>query len=89
MNYSQYPPTSSPFYEKKNEINIFKADKSKNCFITQGMEKDCKPNVEYGFHKPLNESCPLITGQLNNGPEKNCSSLWNNMTRRKSLVKDY
>ena len=31
----------------------------------------------------------MITGQLNNGPEMNGSSLWNNMTRRKSLVKDY
>ena len=46
----------------------------------------CSSNVMYGFNRPLNEQCPLITGQIRNGPEEGCSSLWNNLTRRKTLV---
>jgi hypothetical protein len=46
----------------------------------------CKPISEQGFHIPLNERCPLITGQLNNEPINSCSSIWNNLTRRKSLI---
>jgi len=89
MNYSQYPPLSAPFYQNKNDVQLFKQSQEQNCFSTQTMDKDCKPNVEYGYHKPLNESCTLITGQLNNTPAQGCSSVWNNMTKRKSLVKDY
>lgn len=89
MNYSDYPSTNAEFYERTDKINIFKPNENKNCFITHKLVKTTEPKVEYGYHKPLNEICPMITGQLNNGPEMNGSSLWNNMTRRKSIVKDY
>lgn len=45
------------------------------------------PSVSGGFHKPIAESCTQITGLT--GPEDSTTSLFNNMTRRKSLVKDY
>jgi hypothetical protein len=54
-----------------------------NNFFKTCLEKD--KNVIYGSDKPISESCPIITGTT----EKNCNSLWNNMTKRKSLVKDY
>ena len=73
-NYKDY------FYNKKDNDN-----KIGGCMINNKY-KLCEPNIEHGFQKPLNERCPLITGQLNNEPINNCSSLWNNLTRRKSLV---
>ena len=41
-------------------------------------------NVESGYHKPINEKCTVITGT-----PSGTNALWNNMTRRKSIVKDY
>jgi hypothetical protein len=42
----------------------------------------------YGLNRPLNETCPPAkTNLIDVGPsEDNCSSVWNNLTKRKSLV---
>lgn len=88
MNYAPYPVNDSDFY-KTGEKNVFKKS-SQNCFPTQGYSQKSIPNIELGFHKPLSEKCPLITGQLSKGPDETSTvSPWNNLTRRKSLVKDY
>ena len=42
----------------------------------------------YGYQRPLNEQCATITGGMV-PPEEQCNSLWNNMTRRKTIIKDY
>ena len=90
MDYYQYPIKNSPFTSKSNNNQLFTTDKGgNNCFPTQGYQESCQPNVIYGYHKPLNEKCPIITGNLNYGPDNGCMSPWNNMTKRKSLVKDY
>lgn len=86
---------SNPFFktpERKvtNVPNIkrvlFTSDlKKENCnSSTDFFPNSKKMNVESGYHKPINEKCPVITGTPNG-----TNSLWNNMTRRKSIVKDY
>lgn len=88
MNYSPYPITDSNF-NKTGEKNVFKKS-SQNCYPTQGYITKEIPSIDMGFHKPLSENCTLITGQLSKGPtEVSSVSPWNNMTKRKSIVKDY
>ena len=88
MSYDPYPIKDSTFYNNGDK-NIFKSSKN-NCFPTQGYEPIIKPILENGNNIPLNEHCTLITGQLNKGPNEGTTvSPWNNMTKRKSLVKDY
>ena len=84
MNFSIYPIKDSDFH-KNDTINLLKTD---NCINTIEYKETCTPNVASGYHKPLNELCKPIQ-QINNGPLNNCTSLWNNKTRRKSLIKDY
>tara|TARA_B100000214_G_C23669810_1_gene491399 strand:- start:59 stop:319 length:261 start_codon:yes stop_codon:yes gene_type:complete len=86
MNFSSYPIQSPPFYKNKT-VNV---NKEVNCIASSNDKKECNPNVMNGYHKPLNESCPPITIQQNEMKiDDNCTSIWNNMTKRKSLVKDY
>ena len=88
MNYAPYPVINSDF-NKNGEQNVFK-NMSQNCFPTQNYITNTKPTIDMGFHRPLSETCTLITGQLSKGPSEVSSvSPWNNMTKRKSLVKDY
>ena len=90
MEYYQYPIKNSPFTSKQVNNQLFTTDKgTNNCFPTQSYKESCQPSVMYGYNKPLNEQCPMITGHLNKGPEEVCSYPWNNLTKRKSLVKDY
>ena len=88
MNYSPYPITDSNF-NKTGEKNVFKKS-SQNCYPTQGYITKEIPSIDMGFHKPLSGNCTLITGQLSKGPtEVSSVSPWNNMTKRKSIVKVY
>ncbi|MBE18312.1 MAG: hypothetical protein CMH79_06075 [Nitrospinae bacterium] len=83
MNFSQYPIQDSNFYI----TNTVEINKEKNCLQSQGYNKECKPDVLMGYHKPIKEGCKFTT---NNPPlSDGCTSIWNNMTKRKSLVKDY
>ncbi len=70
-----------------NNINRnVNVDNSNNCLNNMNYFRQCvKPSVMQGYSKPLKEECPVITGEMSD----NCNSLWNNMTKRKSLVKDY
>lgn len=88
MDFTPYPIKDSSFHENTN-VNILKS--SDNCLNTVDFKGDINPNVSYGYHKPLNEVCkPIKTNHFNIGPEEsNTGSIWNNMTKRKTLVKDY
>ena len=86
---NSYPFSESEFYQSNMKKNVhFK--KQENCLTQKQWKQSCEPSVSTGYHKPLKVSCVQITGQLNNGPlEAGCTSIRNNMTKRKSLVKDY
>ena len=86
---------SNPFFKTSNQkiTNVpnikrvlFTSDlKQENCISSTDFFPYSKEmNVESGYHKPINEKCPAITGT-----PSGTNSLWNNMTRRKSIVKDY
>lgn len=90
MNYSLYPINDSDFYNTGNKIISNKPfneclDKQRN------PPKKCKNSVTFGYSKPLNEICREVHYNINNkDPKKICTdSPWNNMTKRKTLVKDY
>ena len=88
MDFSVYPIQDSDFYKNKG-INVVKTNQ--NCLNTQMYREEKDINVAYGYHKPLNETCkPLNVNHFKNGPENTSTgSIWNNMTKRKTLVKDY
>lgn len=88
MNFSDYPIQDSSFHKNDN-VNVLKSDS--NCLNTPEYNVTNNENVMYGYHKPLNEVCkPIHTNHFNVGPNNsNTGSIWNNMTKRKSLVKDY
>lgn len=86
---SQFPFNESEFYKSNMGDRTIENKKEKNCVLLEKWNQSCEPSVPQGYHKPLNETCPQITGVLNKGPEDGCTSIWNNMTKRKSLVKDY
>lgn len=58
-----------------------------NGLVLRDFKVKRKPTISGGFHKPINESCTQITGLT--GPAEGTTALFNNLTRRKSLVKDY
>ena len=88
MDFTFYPIQDSSFHKNTN-VNVLKS--GNNCLNTVDFKDSENPNAVYGYHKPLNEICkPIQTNHFNIGPEEsNTGSIWNNMTKRKSLVKDY
>ena len=84
--------TSPPFYQAKqsNEDPFPKKDSLLTCLSSHSYSSDeqCVPSTFYGYHKPLNETCPPIKQSLSNAKieDNGCQSIWNNMTKRKSLV---
>jgi hypothetical protein len=80
-NYSNLPIQIPAFFKNNQE------ETTEGCKGPTSFYKDCMPKVEDGFHAPLNEMCTVIT--QNKGPEESCSGVWNNLTKRKSLVRDY
>ena len=79
-----YLNNNHPNYFSDKKYNDIKKDHK--CLQHKNNIIQCQPDVIHGYSQPLNEKCTLITGQLRDGPEKGCSSLWNNLTRRKSLI---
>ena len=59
-------------------INTEKKCLGPNNYFKQCLDK----NVIYGNERPIKEKCPVITGTT----ETPCNSIWNNLTKRKSLV---
>lgn len=88
MDFTSYPIQNATFY-KNDIVNVLKSDN--NCLNAVEYTVTPNENVMYGYHKPLNEICkPIYTNHFNTGPDNsNTGSIWNNMTKRKSLVKDY
>ena len=65
--------------------NKFNNIPSENCLGPNNFFKQClenKKNVIYGNERPMKEECPVITGTT----DTLCNSIWNNLTKRKSLV---
>jgi hypothetical protein len=86
--YFEYPITTNAPTSFINRDYSVSTTKEPKCLETQQYKESCDPNVMYGYQKPLNEQCAAITGGMVL-PEEQCNSLWNNMTRRKTLIKDY
>ena len=80
--FSKYEKMFAPL-QKSQYNRIMKG----NGLVLRDFKVKRKPTVSGGFHKPIEESCAQITGLT--GPEQGTTALFNNMTRRKSLVKDY
>ena len=86
----EYPFENAPFFKKSIEVDPeFIGPKMKNCTINDTYKKTCDNDVIFGNEKPIDEECAKVDGRLNYEPGTSCSSVWNNLTRRKSLVKDY
>ena len=87
MNYSIYPIHDSDFHQINKKINLSPNSK---CIETQGYNYNdkCILQVNNGYHKPLNELCMEKHYKIiDRDPKDICSSPWNNLTKRKSLVK--
>ena len=86
MDFTYYPIEDSSFFKNK-KLSIVK-EEGNNCLNTPEIIESKNINVSYGYHKPLNEICkPVDTNHFNTGPdESNTGSIWNNMTRRKSVM---
>ena len=90
MNYFDYPFENAPFFKKAIEVDKdFIGPKQKNCTTNDTYKSTCHEDVIFGNNKSLEEHCPQINNNLNYDPGSSCSSVWNNLTRRKTLVKDY
>jgi|TARA_B100001094_G_scaffold274833_1_gene282050 hypothetical protein len=70
--------------DQKEQIHLLQ---KQNGIIFRSFELTKTPTVSGGFYKPVSEKCAQVTGLT--GPSQGTTSLFNNMTRRKSLVKDY
>ena len=77
---NKYPFNTGTYFHITNGV---KENTDKNCVGPNNFFKQClEKNVMYGSEKPIPEKCPIITGQS----DMPCNSLWNNLTRRKTLV---
>ena len=72
------PFNTGTYFSISNNIGIEKNMCWPNNFFKQCLEK----NVIYGSERPIKEECVVITGTK----ETPCNSLWNNLTKRKTLV---
>mgnify|MGYP006094460611 FL=1 len=79
---SSYPFKQPNYFKISNEFNTSKNLKCKgpNNFFEKCLSEE--KNVVYGSERPIKEKCTIITGH----PASQCNSLWNNMTKRKTLV---
>ena len=76
-------PFQTPQFQVSNKFNVSEKDNTcmgPNNYFKQCLEKN--KNVIYGSERPIKEACPVITGTT----DVPCNSIWNNLTRRKTLV---
>ena len=64
------------------KINTPIAELSETEKFNETNDDESNKNVIYGNERPMKEECPVITGTT----EIPCNSIWNNLTKRKSLV---
>ena len=77
---NRYPFNTGTYFNISNNV---KEIEKKTCVGPNNFFKQClEKNVIYGSEKPIKEKCPVITGTT----DVPCNSLWNNLTRRKTLV---
>ena len=73
----------TPQFQVSNKFNL--SQKDNTCVGPTNYFKQCldnNKNVIYGSERPIKEECPVITGTT----DVPCNSIWNNLTRRKTLV---
>ena len=70
--------------QQKNQMTCIKEGRG---IIFRDFKETTTPDVSGGYYKPVPEKCTQIVGLT--GPGEGTTSLFNNMTRRKSVVKDY
>tara|TARA_B100000161_G_C33390611_1_gene342015 strand:- start:273 stop:497 length:225 start_codon:yes stop_codon:yes gene_type:complete len=71
---------NNSFFKVSNNFNVSeKKSMGPNNYFKQCINKD----VKYGSERPIKEKCPEITNDNSSVP---CNSIWNNLTRRKTLV---
>ena len=80
--FKQYEQLFIPHQQR--QISLIKQG---NGLVLRNFKESTTPSVFGGYYKPVAETCTQITGLT--GPEESTTSLFNNMTRRKSVVKDY
>tara|TARA_B000000460_G_C21428496_1_gene354062 strand:+ start:269 stop:517 length:249 start_codon:yes stop_codon:yes gene_type:complete len=79
---SNFPFDTPNYFKISNNVV---ENQSAKCLGPNNFFKNCldnEKNVIYGSEKPIKEKCTVITGET----EVKCNSLWNNLTRRKTLV---
>jgi len=77
---NRYPFNTGTYFSVSNNVKEFD---QKTCVGPNNFFKKClEKNVIYGSEKPIKEDCVVITGTT----DVPCNSLWNNLTRRKTLV---
>jgi len=79
--FKQYEQLFIPHQQK--QISCVKQG---NGLVLRSFKETTIPSVSAGYYKPVAETCAQITGMT--GPGESTTSLFNNMTRRKSVVKD-
>ena len=68
------------------QINVFEKEQAKSCITFQNIQQECNESMPFGKERQFGESCaPRITTDMSD----NCSSVWNNMTKQKSIVDGY
>lgn len=94
MSYSHYPIKSAEYFKVKENTNV---DKERHyssvvdvesCLLFPNFREVTSPTPGYGYYKPVVEKVKPDDKVLVTDPRDGTSSLWNNLTKRKSVVKD-
>ena len=68
------------------QMNVFEKEQAKSCVSFEDIQQECNESFPLGKERHFGNSCaPRKESNL----EKNCSSIWNNMTKQKSIVDGY
>jgi hypothetical protein len=85
MNYSKYPSDNDTYFSNQSGSSY---NQKMNCMNTNVFKPVIEPSVTFGYNKPISEACIYTGGIMKYQPSNNGSSIWNNLTKRKSLVKE-
>jgi len=94
QNYNEYPFKAANL-QKNVTLNTMKQLHSGYGYGYEQKQPNCKDiqyklnnnfNVMFGSNKPLNEECPIISGNLTYDNRTSGNNIWNNSTKRKIIV---
>ena len=84
QHYSDKNITTPPYYTTQLKQLTNAGDK---CIGPSSFVENCSVSSTFGYKKPLDEVCPPENQNTSNvAPKDQCSSVWNNLTKRKSIV---